>query len=426
VSGPDEPGPDAGHDGDGNGSRKGKGLRAWVARALVGFDAEAMSAVLDALDAERAEVASLREDLRNLAASLGRTGRELHEAVVGLQAEMETLRDERVPAIETRLDRGEAHAAGVEGRLEEAVERIERRLDGIEEAAAELGRVAAEIRDERLPAAVRRADALIDRLALQVEEAASLVERVAAREPLPLPPASPAESSISEALAAIQPVLLERLRGPEQEIAHRLEAYLPLLEGHEPVLDLGCGRGELLGLLTERGIEVTGIEADPVLAASARRKGLRVVEGDVLEVLLRLGDGATGAVAAIHLFEHLTADRLLRVLAEIRRILRPGGVLLAECPNPATLRVGAEEFWNDPTHVRPMPARLLEVLLAASGFAVEERRFLRPFPDRERLPEPPAEGARDEVLRYLEALRRRLDEIVNGPRDYLLVARRAE
>jgi len=423
VSGPDEPGPDTGRDGDRERSRKGKGLRAWVARALVGFDAHTLSADLES---GRAELVSLREDLRNLAEDLGRTGRGLHEAVVGLQGEVEALRDGRVPSIEARLDRGETHAAGVEERLGETVDRLEHRLDELEGAAAELGRVAAEIRDERLPAAVRRADALIDRLALQVEEAVSLAERVAAREPLPLPPASPAETSMSEELAAIQPVLLERLRGAEAEIAHRLEAYLPLLEGHEPVLDLGCGRGELLGLLTERGTEATGIEADPVLAASARRKGLRVVEGDVLEVLLRLGDGATGAVTAIHLFEHLTADRLLRVLAEIRRILRPGGVLLAECPNPATLRVGAEEFWNDPTHVRPMPARLLEVLLAASGFAVEERRFLRPFPDPERLPAPPAEGAQDEVLRYLEALRRRLDEIVNGPRDYLLVARRGE
>ncbi len=419
---------------------KGKGnLRRRLARSLFGFDPQEVHGRLE----------SVEENLRALE-------ERTHETLSALQGEMERLRDGRVPALEHRLDAVEQHHAaasnrldGAEGRLDAAethlrqlqgeleslrdgrVSGLEQRLDAAERAAFQLAATVAEVRDRRLPAAVRRSDLLLDRLAQQLEEVASLVERLAAREPLPLPESSPEEDRLAEGLAEIQPRLMEVLRGPEDEIAHRMAELLPLLEGHAPVLDLGCGRGELLALLRERGMEATGIEGDAALARSARRRGLRVVEGDVLEVLLRLGDGSAGAVTAIHLLEHLSIGRLLKVLAEVRRVLRPGGLLLAECPNPASLRVGAEEFWKDPTHVRPLPEGLLELLINASGLEVTERRFLRPFPEEQRLPEVSVPGKEAppelaDLVSRMEAMRERLDELINGPRDYLLVARRSE
>ncbi len=419
---------------------KGKGnLRRRLARSLFGFDPQEVHGRLE----------SVEENLRALE-------ERTHETLSALQGEMERLRDGRVPALERRLDAVEQHHAaasnrldGAEGRLDAAethlrelqgeleslrdgrVSGLEQRLDAAERAAFQLAATVAEVRDRRLPAAVRRSDLLLDRLAQQLEEVASLVERLAAREPLPLPESSPEEDRLAEGLAEIQPRLMEVLRGPEDEIAHRMAELLPLLEGHAPVLDLGCGRGELLALLRERGMEATGIEGDAALARSARRRGLRVVEGDVLEVLLRLGDGSAGAVTAIHLLEHLSIGRLLKVLAEVRRVLRPGGLLLAECPNPASLRVGAEEFWKDPTHVRPLPEGLLELLINASGLEVTERRFLRPFPEEQRLPEVSVPGKEAppelaDLVSRMEAMRERLDELINGPRDYLLVARRSE
>lgn len=412
---------------------KAKGdLRAHLAKALFGFDPREVLGRLD----------SVEGDLRALE-------KRVHEALIALQGELEGLRDRRVPALEERLDAveqgrdaaskrldaAESHLRELQGELEGLrdgrVKGVEERLDTAERAASQVAATVEELRDRRLPAAVRRSDLLLDRLAQRLEEVASLVERVAAREPLPLPEASPDEDRLAEGLAEIQPRLMEALRGPEEEIAHRMAELLPLLEGHDPVVDLGCGRGELLGLLRERGVEATGIEGDPALAQAARRRGLRVVEGDVLEVLLRLGDGSAGAVTAIHVLEHLPAGRLLKVLAEVRRVLRPGGLLLAECPNPASLRVGAEEFWKDPTHVRPLPAGLLELLIEASGLEVTGRRFLRPFPEEQRLPavSSPGDEAPPELRELeerVEGMRKRLDELINGPRDYLLVARRSQ
>src|SRR5690606_30052755 len=49
-------------------------------------------------------------------------------------------------------------------------------------------------------------------------------------------------------------------RGAPDELRRGLEAYLPLFEGRSDVLDMGCGRGEFLGLLRSRGIPSRGID----------------------------------------------------------------------------------------------------------------------------------------------------------------------
>jgi SAM-dependent methyltransferase len=153
-----------------------------------------------------------------------------------------------------------------------------------------------------------------------------------------------------------------------------------------------------------------------------------VVEGDVLDVLKAQPEGHLGAVTAIHLLEHLEPGRLLRVLQEARRALRPGGVFLAECPNPLSLRVGAALFWRDPTHVRPLLPDVLELFLETSGYEVSSVEFLHPFPQDQLF----AAGALDvaddmspelaAVYQRLAELSSRLDELLNGSRDFAVVA----
>ena len=62
-------------------------------------------------------------------------------------------------------------------------------------------------------------------------------------------------------------------RGPEERIRAVLEPYVELLRGHEPVLDAGCGRGELLGLLRDAGIEARGVDSDPGMVERCREQG---------------------------------------------------------------------------------------------------------------------------------------------------------
>jgi O-antigen chain-terminating methyltransferase len=339
----------------------------------------------------------------------------------------------RVAAAEARLDLVEGATRALQDELQslrdDRLDRTEKRLDAAERAVEEVGGEAARLRDRVLPASVARTDALVERLAEEIEETSSLVERCLRGEPLPVAPAGAVdEPRLAAALAAVQPQLLASFRGSENEIRNRLDRYLPDLATASPVLDLGCGRGELLLMLQEAGIEATGVEADPALAGAARRRGLRVIEGDVLATLRGQPDGLLGAVTAIHLFEHLEPAGLLDLLAELRRVLRAGGLLIAECPNPHSLRVGAALFWLDPTHRRPLLPETLELFLQSTGFELRRRELLHPFPADQLLAadETPVREGGDPGLAVLvervERLRRRLDELLNGPRDFAVWA----
>lgn len=306
---------------------------------------------------------------------------------------------------------------------------LEKRADALEGAVRGLSDEIVRLRDEVIPASGARSDALLERLAEEFEEVASLTERVLCGEPLPVAGADPIdEGRLAAALAEVQPLLLESFRGAEEEIRHRLDRYLPELKSRPPILDLGCGRGELLLLLREAGVAATGVEGDPALAGAARRRGLEVVEGDVLETLRAQEAESWGVVTAIHLLEHLPPTALAAVLAEIRRVLRPGGLLIAECPNPHSLRVGAALFWQDPTHNRPLLPETLELFVRAAGMTLERRELLHPFPADQLLADD--DGGTGAVTdadlttlsERVDRLRRRLDEILHGPRDFAVWA----
>ena len=72
-------------------------------------------------------------------------------------------------------------------------------------------------------------------------------------------------------------------------------------------MDLGCGRGELLELLRAAGIPACGVEGNANAVQECRAKGLDVAAGDLVEFLERQQHGATGAVFAAQVAEHLRA-----------------------------------------------------------------------------------------------------------------------
>ena len=105
-------------------------------------------------------------------------------------------------------------------------------------------------------------------------------------------------------------------RGTDEFVADSLRPYLPILADKAPVLDLGCGRGELLQLLTSVGVKSFGIDLDHSMVARCDAKGLRVRQGDGLEFLRDIEAGSLGAITAIQVIEHLDPS-LLRQLFKI-------------------------------------------------------------------------------------------------------------
>jgi SAM-dependent methyltransferase len=343
----------------------------------------------------------------------------------------------RLDEVDLRADRIESAVRILQEELAEVRDvrlgLVEKRVDAVEKALGAISDETERLRDEVFPASVARSDALLERLAEEFEETASLVERSLQGEPLPVTNAGPLdEGRLSDALNDVQPLLLASFRGSDEEIRHRLDRYLPDLRIAAPVLDLGCGRGELLLLLREAGVEATGVEGDAALVQAAARRGLKVIQGDVLEILRAQETDSQGAVTAIHLFEHLTPATLAAVLAEVKRVLRRGGLLIAECPNPHSLRVGAAIFWQDPTHSRPLLPETLELFLRAAGLMPMRRELLHPFPDDQLLvdDEGGTQALTDPDITTLaervDRLRSRLDEILNGPRDFAVWAENPE
>jgi O-antigen chain-terminating methyltransferase len=129
---------------------------------------------------------------------------------------------------------------------------------------------------------------------------------------------------------------------------------------------------------------------------------------DAMEYLKSRKTSSYGVISAFHMVEHIPTDSLILLLDEALRVLRPGGLLILETPNPRNIIVGSCNFYFDPTHRHPIPSELLRFQVEARGFVNIEVKPLHPVPDYAR---PPA-GELPEPL----------GELLYGPQDYGLIA----
>jgi len=168
--------------------------------------------------------------------------------------------------------------------------------------------------------------------------------------------------------------LEEKFRGPRELIKSRLQVYLPFilpLREYWPnaqAVDLGCGRGEWLELLTEQGFDAQGVDLDNAMLASCRELSLKVHTDDALFFLRGLPGESQAIVSGFHIAEHLSFDVLQELVHQALRVLKPAGLLILETPNPENLVVSTSAFYLDPTHKHPLPPLLLSFLAEFAGF----------------------------------------------------------
>ena len=167
----------------------------------------------------------------------------------------------------------------------------------------------------------------------------------------------------------------EKYRGSRELIKSRLRAYLPFIEPLAELdkgaqtIDLGCGRGEWLELMTEVGFKSHGVDLDEGMLSGCVELGLSVDKGDAINFLAALPRESHAIVSAFHFVEHISFEQLQTVVSEALRVLKPGGLLIMETPNPENLVVSTCNFYLDPTHQRPIPPQLLSFLPEYLGFA---------------------------------------------------------
>jgi SAM-dependent methyltransferase len=253
----------------------------------------------------------------------------------------------------------------------------------------------------------------VERLLRELEERLTRLERRGAgggATPTPVTVAAqPAAASLPDYFA-----FESRMRGSVDAIRERQRRYVDDFRRAAPVLDVGCGRGELLTLLREAGIDARGIDADADMVAYARGEGLDVEHADLVEYLERQADRTLGGIFMGQVVEHLPAAALVHALRLAALKLRPGGVLVAETINPLS-PIALRNYFADLTHAQPLVPETLELLARQAGFAETELRFLNEPADRLKEPE-------DSVIAVNV---RRLNELLFAPLDYALVARTA-
>lgn len=184
-----------------------------------------------------------------------------------------------------------------------------------------------------------------------------------------------------ERLDALFVLFADEFRGTREEVKEGLRAYLPLLKAagvENKILDIGCGRGEWLELLKEEGLEGRGVEINPQLAEQTRSRGFEVTVEDATTHLKDLAAESLNAVTGFHLVEHFQFEALLELLDEIARVLRPGGLVIFETPNPKNLVVGACNFYSDPTHTKPLFPETIQFILSNRGFTDVRIQYVNP------------------------------------------------
>lgn len=166
----------------------------------------------------------------------------------------------------------------------------------------------------------------------------------------------------------------DKFRGQRSEIKKRLLAYEPFLQilkqnnENPAAADLGCGRGEWLEILKQNGFAARGCDVSEEMLKECEKNALEAKNQGAIEFLSELEDSSLALVSAFQLVEHLEFSELCELIKQARRVLKDGGILLLETPNPENLRVATLTFYLDVTHVKPIPPMLLEYLCEFEGF----------------------------------------------------------
>jgi SAM-dependent methyltransferase len=151
-----------------------------------------------------------------------------------------------------------------------------------------------------------------------------------------------------------------------------------------PICDLGCGPGQIARYLQRQGVKTLGVDLSPQMVAEAQRLNpeIHFHQGDMLS--LPNEDNSWGGIAAFYCIIHIPREHVVDALREMKRVLKPGGVLLI------TFHIGEEvkhmdEWWEKPVNLDfafYLPEQM-EAWLKEAGFELVETLVREPNPEVE-------------------------------------------
>ena len=307
----------------------------------------------------------------------------------GVSASIQGVSDE----LWRRWEATEARFAALEGEVAGRIDGVSASIQGVSDElwrrweATEARFAAADEREQRVVQHVEELRTTVGHVQHAVLTLERELRRVTGGVPdAASPPADAGSTRVEEALDAYTYVGFENcFRGSEAEIRGRQVDYVPLFDGAADILDVGCGRGEFLDVLRERGITARGIDLNSEMVEACRSRGLEAEVGDALAYVRGLPDTSLGGLFAAQVVEHLDPQHLIRLLAVAFQKLRPGSKIVLETINPQCWFAFFDSYLRDITHVQPLHPETLQYLLVANGFQRTIIRYSAPYPEHAKL-----------------------------------------
>jgi O-antigen chain-terminating methyltransferase len=209
----------------------------------------------------------------------------------------------------------------------------------------------------------------------------------------------------------------ERFRGSSETLKAAQERYLSLFPAaHAPglVVDVGCGRGDMLELLRDAGHDVLGLDLDSGMVEACVAKGLPAVEGDAIFYLDRLEDNSLKGIFCAQVVEHLLTSELEALVRLAYLKLQPEAPLVVETINPRSWYALGNHFFADTTHIRPVHPETLRFICEQIGFRRVQLEERSPHPMLAVAEDLPKDGTGDAI--------RALIQSVFGHQDYVIAA----
>lgn len=209
----------------------------------------------------------------------------------------------------------------------------------------------------------------------------------------------------------------DHFRGNTADVEKAQERYLTLFPSpSEPgrVIDIGCGRGEMLTLLAREGHEVLGVDPDLDMVEICTSKGLPAVVDDGIHFLSQTPEDSLKGIFCAQVVEHLITPELEQLVRLALRALRVGGVLVVETINPRSSFALGNHFYADMSHVRPVHPETLRFICEQVGFRQVQLEERSPHPSLALTDDLPQGSLGDAVGTLLKN--------VFGYQDYVIVA----
>jgi len=160
----------------------------------------------------------------------------------------------------------------------------------------------------------------------------------------------------------------KKFGGSTETIKKIYSQYIPSFINCKRVLDLGCGTGQFLELLTENGIKAEGVDSDPNMVSICKAKGLTATTSDILEYLENIEPNSFDGMFMGHVIEHFSNEKKIKLLKKCFDKLCQGGILIIETPNISSDYVMRNLYYLDPTHEKPLHFEALQHICNEIGF----------------------------------------------------------